>query len=744
MICTSIQGRNLEEIWALLQGGEIEMAEIRLDLCPLSLDDITELFSATDLPLVATCRSKNWSKADVEKLLTAIVAGARFADVDVEAPAAVRRKVRDACQEYGTSLIVSYHNEKETPAEVVLRSYAERCHDAGAEIVKMVTTAQTQADVDRILWLYRDKPSRARLIAFAMGEAGRKSRLDCLRKGAPFTYAAPAAGEETAPGQWTTAEMREAVYSKTNTPDFVTELAKNGNSSANSAVFVTELPLHPAAPIAMPASKSFAQRAILCAALAEGTSHLSGYTPCGDSEAAMGVAEALGATVRRDGETLSITGIAAVPGCLHLPEAGVAEVSESPAVCKDRPCDGAAGVGSPGLSGASARRLEAEDARSESGMTIRTGESGLLTRLLIPLLAVLADGPVRVTGEKTLLGRPLANAHDYMAAFGARLQPEEHFDAARPFDCYLPLTVRGPLIPGRAELSGKGGSQMLSGLLTALPLCDGDSRLYVTEPRSIPYLFITLDVLKRFGVVIGSEMEGDERFMETQDWTYCTGLNFKIKGGQRLRAADFRIEGDWSGAANFLVAGAVFGEVEVSGLDADSLQADLTILDILTDAGAGISRIEEGDNAGNIHVVRAPLNAFEADLNHCPDLFPIVAVLAAFCPGRSRIFGTDRLAHKETDRAAAIVEMLKQMGVPASIEDDCLTVGGQTLVRRLLRRQLLHGGRYSSYGDHRLAMALRVASLGADSPIDIDDSDCVAKSFPTFPALFRAFAAGSG
>ena len=683
MICTSIRGRNLEEIWALLQGGEIEMAEIRLDLCPLGVEEVSELFAATDLPLVATCRREE----DVEKTLAAIEAGAKFADVDLLLPASVRKQIRCACEECGTTLIVSWHDEKETPAEVVLRSMAERCHGAGADIVKIVTTAQTAADAERVLWLYKDKPSRARLIAFAMGEAGRQSRLTCLRKGAPFTYAAVAAGEETVPGQWNTAEMMAAVYSSAKMHEFAPELPKNGNSSANSARFALELPIHPAAPIPMPAAKSFAQRAILCAALADGTSHLSGYTPCGDSEAAIGVAEALGSTVRREGDTLTITGIAAKPGCLHA------------------------------------------DA-------FHTGESGLLTRLLIPVLAVLSDAPVKVTGEKTLLGRPLTNAHDYLAAFGGRLQPEDRFDSARPFDCYLPLTVRGPLIPGRAELDGRGGSQLLSGLLTALPLCDGDSRLYVTEPKSIPYLFITLDVLKKFGVTVGSEMEGDARFMETQDWSFCTGLNFKIKGGQRFHAADFRIEGDWSGAADFLVAGAVFGEAEVSGLEADSLQADLTILDILTDAGAGISRIEEGPAAGNIHVVRSPLNCFEADLNHCPDLFPIVAVLAAFCPCRSRIYGTERLAHKETDRAAAILEMLRQMGVPAGIEDDCLTVGGQSLVRRLVRRQLLHGGRYSSHGDHRLAMALRVASLGADSPIDIDDSDCVAKSFPTFNELF--------
>ncbi|MDT3366529.1 MAG: type I 3-dehydroquinate dehydratase, partial [Bacteroidota bacterium] len=210
MICTSIRGRNLEEIWALLQGGEIEMAEVRLDLCPLGVEEVTELFAATDLPLVATCRRVE----DVEKTLAAIEAGAKFADVDLELPTAVRKQVRSACEEYGTALIVSCHDENETPAEAVLHSMMERCQEAGADIVKIVTLAQTAADAERVLGLYKDKPSRMRLIAFAMGEAGRASRLTCLRRGAPFTYAAVAAGEETAPGQWTTAEMWETVYSR--------------------------------------------------------------------------------------------------------------------------------------------------------------------------------------------------------------------------------------------------------------------------------------------------------------------------------------------------------------------------------------------------------------------------------------------------------------------------------------------------------------------------------------------------
>jgi len=670
MICTSIQGRNLEELEALLQGGDIEMAEIRLDRCRLTLDEVTALFSDTDIPLVATYRCAKWTgeaaKRAESQLLTAIVAGARYVDLEIEAPALIGKRIREACEEYGTTLIRSWHDFTETPPEVTLRLMADRCRMLGAEVVKIVTTAKTPEDGQRVLWLYKNLSSRIPLIAFAMGEVGRNTRLECLRLGAPFTFAALSEEERTAPGQWTLPEMKAALY---------------GRQKA--------FPIHPAAPIPMPSSKSFAQRAIVMAALAEGTSRLHGYTPCGDNEAAIAVAEALGAQVVRNGDTLEITGIAAQPGCL------------------------------------SGRLSE-----------LHTGESGLLTRLMIPLLSVLSDEPVRVTGEKTLLGRPLSNAHDYMAAFGVRLQPEAHFDAARPFDCYLPLTVCGPLIPGKAELSGKGGSQLVSGLLTALPLCAGDSRLVVEEPRSIPYLFITLDVLKQFGIRISSEMEGDEDFVETRDWAHCTAIRFRIPGGQRLRAAEFRIEGDWSGAANFLVAGAIFGEVEVSGLETSSLQADLSILDVLTEAGACISRIEEGEREGNLHITRAPLSAFDTDLNNCPDLFPIVALLAAFCPGTSHILGTGRLAHKETDRAAAIVGMLEQMGVQASIEDDCLSVRGRSLSQRLLKRRMLRGGHYTTSGDHRMVMALRVAALGADAPIQLDDAECVAKSFPTFNELF--------
>ena len=658
MICTSIQNKELAEIQALLQ--HLEMAEIRLDRCALEDEDIDTLFSESDVPLIATCRLSEESQAP-EILERAIQAGAKYVDLEMEAPAAVGRRIREACQEYGTVLIRSYHNFDGTPSREVLLSLMERARSFGGEVVKMVTTATSKADADTVLSLY-DAAEPGTLVAFAMGEEGRSSRLEALKRGAPFSYACVSPEEATAAGQWTTEEMAREVYG-----DFRFIAAEN---------------------LPMPSSKSFAQRAIVAAALAEGTSHLDGYSPCGDNESAISAARSLGAQISVDSNRVVISGIGATPGCLDLEE-------------------------------------------------IHTGESGFLTRMMVPVLAALSAGRVRVTGEKTLLDRPLSDAHDIMAAYGVRLYPEGNKTVSedRKADCYLPLKVAGPLIPGRADISGKGGSQLISGLLAALPLTEGKSTVYVHDPRSIPYLFITVDVLKKFGIRISSEMEGDEDFMETQDWGLCTGLNFHIKGGQRYKAADFAIEADWSGAAPFLTAGAIFGDVEVTGLDTTSLQADISILDILMQAGASMSQLDEP--TGSIHIKRAPLSAFQADLNNCPDLFPMVAVLAAFCPGESHILGVQRLRHKETDRAVAIEQMLLQMGVPVTVDDDEMTITGMGLTQRLASGQLLQGGNYASHADHRMVMALKVASLGASSPIVIDDEACVAKSFPHFNELFE-------
>lgn len=681
MICTSLQHKNLDALFEALE--TTEMAEIRLDRCPLSPDDIEGLFGSSDVPLVATCRIAevlaDLQRADgipdtekgrreqqiraydiTERRLTkAVEAGAAYIDLEMEAPAPMSKRLRKAAQENGTIVIRSYHDFAGTPSREKLAETVSQCREFGAEVVKIVTTARSAADVQTVLSLYDDFD---RLIAFCMGEAGRQSRLDCLAKGAPYTYAALTEDEATAPGQWSTASMKKALYG---TWEPVT-----GNE-----------------PLQMPCSKSFAQRAILAAALAEGTSHLSGYSPCGDNESALAVARSLGATVlpvEDAAGTLTITGIGATAGSMDLKE-------------------------------------------------VHVGESGLLTRLMIPIVAVLGKGNVRITGEKTLPGRPLKGAADMMASFGVLLASENARSNAFN-DVFVPLTVKNNLVPGKAEISGKDGSQLISGLLTALPLTGKNSTLYVEDPKSIPYMFITVDVLGKFGIRIQSEMEGDDIFLQTQDWGHCSQITFKVKGNQQLKAADLAIEGDWSAAANFLVAGAIFGSLDLDGLDTASLQADLSIMDILTEAGASLSRLDEEKT---LHVQRAPLNAFHFDLNQCPDLFPIVAVLAAFCQGESRLAGVNRLAGKESDRGKAVADMLTQMGVKNRIEDDEMIICGRSLQQRLLTGTLLRGGSYTSLHDHRMVMALKVAALGADRPITIDDEACVAKSFPSFHEIFN-------
>ena len=713
MICTTIQNLTLEQIYDALDS--CEMAEIRLDRCNLDPKEIAELFTS-DVPLVATCRISEVAATEPslqdlpqqsreikamqmaeKRLIRAIEAGARYVDVELEAQKQMSKRVRGAAHENGTVFIRSYHDFEGTDSFEALKAVVEKCVYHGADMVKIVTMAHSQADVDKVMALYswcREEKASGNdrigaladggLIAFCMGEAGRGSRLDALRHGAPYTYASLSEGESAAPGQWSAAEMAKAVYGSF--PFIGTEEA----------------------PLSMPVSKSFAQRAIIAAALAEGTSHLHGYTPCGDNESALQVARSLGARVEVDGTEVTITGIAASSGCVDNP-------------------------------------------------LLHVGESGLLARLMIPVMAQLSSSVVEFQAEKTLLSRPLTGSKEIMEAFGATITSMNGADVAQ-----MPLTVQGPLKAGRAEISGKHGSQMISGLLMALPFADKNSSVIVHEPKSIPYTFITLEVLKKFGIKIGNDMLGGQDFIQSGgDWSLCTEMVFKVKGGQKYKAADIDLERDWSAAANFLVAGAIFGKAELVGLDTTSLQADLSIMDILMDAGASLSQLD-GDK-GNITVQRAPLKSFSVDASNCPDLFPIISVLAAFCQGTSRIAGVGRLANKESDRAKAIVEMLTQMGVEVSVEGDEMVIEGHSLAQRLLSGAaadnlatgaaaagqageapgLLRGGRYTSHHDHRMVMALKVASLGADSPIEIDDEDCVAKSFPQFNALFASLCVAS-
>ena len=671
MICVSLINKDLDQLYSVLERPDVQMAEIRLDTSDLTMEDVEDLFASVDKPLVATYKLDDPSRAaDAEaKLLTAIRAGAAYIDLDIDAPAMMCKRLRREAREAGTLLIRSFHDYEGTDSTRALSAVVDKCMHLGADIVKIATTATSEADIAKVSKLYElFQPEN--LIAFCMGDAGRCSRIDCLKSGAPFSYACLTEEEISAPGQYTLKEMISLVYGE-RLPMFK-EIGQE--------------------PIEVACSKSCAQRAIILAAIAEGESRLDGYSPCGDNESAIAVAKAFGAAVRQEGNTLIVSG-----------------------------------------TGGKIREID----------SLHTGESGFLTRMCIPLLAALGSTPVKISGEKTLLARPLPGAKAMMAAFGVTLDNEN-----------VPLTVSGTLSCHSAPLSchsapsschsersrgisiqidGSGGSQLVSGLLAALPLCKKGCTVRLVNPKSIPYIFMTLDIMRQFGVNVDCEMEGGEEFAESQDWSLCEAMTFTIDGSQSYKAADVVLEADWSAAANFMVAGAIFGKADIKGLDTKSLQADLSILDILPIAGAAVSQEEE---SAILHVVRGPLRGFEVDASNCPDLVPIISVLAAFCQGQSTISGVARLATKESNRPGVIVEMLGQMGVRARLRGDKLQIDGRSLESRILSDRLLRGGTYATYGDHRIAMALAVASLGTDSQIVMDDAACVAKSFPDFTKEF--------
>ena len=218
MICVSIAHKKLEEIFRILERPDVEMAEIRLDTCPLDPEEIEDLFASVDKPLIATCRvSETCPAAEAEaRMLTAIKAGAAYVDIDMDAPAMMSKRLRREARECGSLLIRSFHDTEGTDSAPALAAIAEKCSHLGADIIKIVTTARTDTDINKVLSLYEHIPPQD-LVAFCMSPerennaAATDSRIACLAKGAPFTYASLSDEEITAPGQMALAQMQSKV-----------------------------------------------------------------------------------------------------------------------------------------------------------------------------------------------------------------------------------------------------------------------------------------------------------------------------------------------------------------------------------------------------------------------------------------------------------------------------------------------------------------------------------------------------
>ncbi len=337
-------------------------------------------------------------------------------------------------------------------------------------------------------------------------------------------------------------------------------------------------------------------------------------------------------------------------------------------------------------------RIEITGPASPAGGEINCRESGLCLRT-VAAVASLFDAEFLLTAEGSLRKRTVEMVTGPLSSLGARCTAAGGLP---------PMRIRGPIRGGVVEVDGSISSQFVTGLMIALPRCRDDSEIFAPGLRSRPYVELTTALLRRFGVHVEVD-PGWERFA--------------IDGAQRYRPAVIEVEGDWSGAAFMLVAGATAGRVTVCGLDPESVQPDRRILAAMDDAGAKV-RIE-GDR---VTATKGELWGFEFDAADCPDLFPPLVALALGSRGTTTIRGAARLKHKESDRGLALKEEFGKLGGQIDIDGDVMRIEGGAI----------GGGRVKSHSDHRIAMSLAIAALSAKDAVEIEGDESVSKSYPRF------------
>lgn len=327
-----------------------------------------------------------------------------------------------------------------------------------------------------------------------------------------------------------------------------------------------------------------------------------------------------------------------------------------------------------------------------SPVTCDCGESGSTARFLLPIAAVLGThAPITLTGHGRLPERPFAPLCDALRAGGADVDSD-----------LLPITASGGLRLGEYRIAGNISSQYITGLLLALPLLDGPSRITLTSPlESRGYIDMTLSTLARFGI----RVEADE-----------TG--YTISAAPYRSPGRITADGDWSNAAFWLCAGAISGPITMTGLSPDSCQGDRRVADVLRAFGAQVRT--EGDT---VTVSPASLRGIHLSVADIPDLVPVLAVVAALAEGETRFTKAGRLRLKESDRLATISNQINALGGQARIEGDTLVING---------RPRLTGGTTDSANDHRIAMSAAIAALGCTEPVYLTGAEAVSKSYPAF------------
>ncbi|MGI5900857.1 MAG: 3-phosphoshikimate 1-carboxyvinyltransferase [Desulfitobacteriia bacterium] len=405
----------------------------------------------------------------------------------------------------------------------------------------------------------------------------------------------------------------------------------------------------------VPSSKSIGHRAIICAGLAQGTSVIENIMISEDIAATLQGMAALGAKIDEDPDQWLGAGDYRAKNIKIKGSFPLKKVKD----------------------------------------TVDCRESGSTLRFLIPLAAIIGK-EITFTGQGRLVERPL---NEYYRLFSERGLVYENEQGR------LPLTLKGALAPGTFQIRGDVSSQFITGLMFALPLLKGDSKIVITtEMESKPYVDLTLDVLKRFGIRV-----------ENRDYN-----EFLIPGGQVYNCHNFKVEADYSQAAFWIVAGLIGeGTIHCLDLNPDSLQGDRVIIEIARRMGGSIEETKSG-----LKVSPSLTTGTKIDVAQCPDLVPVLAVLGALSQGKTEIVNAGRLRMKESDRLRAIATELNKLGARVQELKEGLKIEGV--------ENLKGGAIVDSHNDHRIAMALAIAALRCEKPVRLTGFGAVKKSYPHF------------
>lgn len=339
-----------------------------------------------------------------------------------------------------------------------------------------------------------------------------------------------------------------------------------------------------------------------------------------------------------------------------------------------------------------------KNADNDTQCVLDCGESGSTLRFMLPFAASLGRR-CKFIGAQRLGERPLAPLCAALNSHGV----ETHYGDGS----FLPLEISGTLTGDVFEIPGNISSQFITGLLFALGICGGGEIKITGELKSAPYIDITADIQRQFGISAEKTDTG---------YTMAKGQCYTSPG-------EIVIEGDYSNAAFWLVAGAVGSSEKIccTNLREDTLQGDSAIIDVLRDMGAHITR--DGDS---VTVYKSKLHAIEADCADIPDIVPIICVAATAAEGTTVLRNIERLREKESDRVKTTLDMLSSLGADISADEKTITIS----------KSALRGGRVTSANDHRIAMSSAIASTLCEGEVEIDIAQAVSKSYPDFYEKF--------